>query len=156
MEAVLEYIRRELRYRLELADNEVLLESGAVLADRSETRGAVISVVNFKVSAYQGSGLGRPDLLDSLELFLLFSFRFRRYEASLHHLYKTIRLFHERPTHVAGDAYPENPYPAHIEKLFFTLLPVEFDALNDLWGVLGGVMFPSALYSLRIVRIKQN
>ncbi len=156
MNEVLEYIRRELSYRLELPENEVLLDSAAVLSDRSETRGAVISVVNFKVSAYQGSGLGRPDLLDSLELFLLFSFRFRRYDTSMKHLYRTIRLFHERPTHVSLDAHPENPLPADVEKLFFTLVPVELENLSGLWGTLGGQMLPSALYSLRMVRRKND
>ena len=156
MNEVLEYIRRELSYRLGLPDNEVLVDSASVLSDRSETRGAVISLVNFKVSAYQGSGLGKPDLLDSLELFLLFSFRFRRYETSLQHFYRTIRLFHERPTHISLDALPDNPLPAHIEKLFFTLVPVELDGLSGLWGTLGGHMFPSALYSLRMVRRKND
>jgi Pvc16 N-terminal domain len=156
MNEVLEYIRRELRYRLELPDDQVLLESAAVLSDRSETRGATISVVNFKVSAYQGSGLGRPDLLDSLELFLLFSFRFRRYDTSLQHLYRTIRLFHERPTHISLDALPDNPLPAQVEKLFFTLIPIELEDLNGLWETLGGFVLPSALYSLRMVRRKQD
>ena len=152
MNAVLEYIRRELRYRLEVADNEVLLENASVLSDRSDTRGAVISLVNLRVSAYQGSGLGRPELVDSLELLLLFSFRFQRYEASLQHLYRTIRLFHGKPAYTAADTHPENPFPTQIEKLLFTLCPVEFDALNDLWAMLGGSMFPSVLYSVRMVR----
>jgi hypothetical protein len=156
MDTVLEYIRRELRYRLELADNEVLLESATVLSDRSETRGAVISLVNFKVSAYQGQGLSRPDLLDSLELSLLFSFRFRRYEDSLRHLYRTLRLFDERPAYTAADSHPENPFPTHVEKLFLTLIPLEYGTLSDIWGMLGGLQFPAALYTLRMVRPKSR
>jgi len=152
METVLDYIRRELRCRLELADDQVRLESAAVLSDGSDTRGAVISVVNFRVSAYQGGGLGRPDLLDSLELLLLFSFRFWRYEESIQHLYKTVRLFHSKPAYSAVDSHPDNPFPAHIEKLLFTLYPVEFDTLHDLWATLGGVMHPSVIYSVRMVR----
>ena len=156
MDTVLEYIRRELRYRLDLTDDEVLLESAAVLSDRSDTRGAVISLVNFKVSAYQGQGLGRPDLLDSLELLLLFSFRFRRYDDSLRYLYRTLRLFDEKPAYTANDSHPENPFPAHVEKLFFTQVPVELDSLGGLWGMLGGTLYPSALYTLRMVRPKQR
>jgi hypothetical protein len=151
---VLEYIRRELQLRLELPSEAVMLGSASLLSDRSDTRGVAISLVNFKVSAYQGSGLGKPDLLDSLELFLLFSFQFNRYETSLHYLYRTIRLLHERPTHISIDSLPENPLPEHIEKLFFTLVPLEFDGLNDLWSILGGQLTPSALYSLRVVRRK--
>jgi hypothetical protein len=156
MQATLDYIRRELRYRLELADDEVMLESATVLSDRSDARGAVITLVNLKVSAYQGSGLGRPELLDSLELFLLFSFRFQDYQASLAHLYKTIRLFQDKPAYTAGTTHPDNTFPAHLEKLFFTLVPLEFDSLKGLWGVLGGVYFPSVLYSLRMVTNKEQ
>jgi hypothetical protein len=156
MDDVLEYIRRELQLRLELPDDAVSLDSASVLSDRTDTRGVVISLVNFKVSAYQGSGLGRPDLLDSLELFLLFSFRFSRYDTSLHHLYRTIRLLHERPTHISLDSLAQNPLPEHIEKLFFTLCPLELEGSSDLWGVLGGQLTPSALYSLRMVRRKAD
>ena len=152
MDAVLDFIRRELRSRLELQDDEVLLENAAALTDGSDTRGAVISVANVRVSAYQAQGLGRPDLLDSIELTLLFSFRFPRYETSLLNLYRTMRLFFARPTYTASEAYPDNPFPEHIDKLFFSLLPMEFDALNDMWGMLGGIYRPCALYSLRIVR----
>jgi len=155
MNTVLEYIRRELSYRLELADGDVLLENATVLTDRSDTRGLVISLVNLKVSAYQSGGLSRPDLLDSLEVFLLFSFRFQRYDASLLHLYKTVRLFHTKPVYSAADSHPENPFPTHVDKLSFTLCPIEFDALSDLWGMLGGSLFPSVLYSLRMVRTQR-
>jgi hypothetical protein len=68
MDVVLEYVRRELCYRLELHDDEVLLDSASVLTDSSDTRGAVINLVNFDVSSYQGAGLSRVDLLDSVRM----------------------------------------------------------------------------------------
>lgn len=156
MDTVLEYIRRELRYRLEVADDEVLLDSATVLSDRSDTRGVVVSLVNLRVSAYQGTGLGRTELLDSLELVVLVSFRFKRYEDSIRGLYKTIRLFHTKPAYTAADSHPDNPFPENIEKLLFTLHPVELDSLSDLWGMQGGLLFPSALYSVRMVRSQRT
>ena len=155
MDTTLDFIRRELRCRLELAENEVLLEGARVLSDRSDTRGVVVSVVNLKVSAYQGSGLGKPELLDSLELLLLFSFRFPTYEASLTNLFKTIRMFQDKPAYTAGTTHPDNTFPAHLEKLFFTLVPLEFDALSAIWSMHGGTYFPSVLYSLRMVTNKE-
>lgn len=155
MDATLEYIRRELRHRLELPDDEVLLEGAAVLSDQSDTRGAVISVVNLKVSAYQGSGLGRPELLDSVELLLLFSFRFKQYDKSLSCLYKTIRLFQDKPAYTSGTTHPDNTFPPHLEKLFFTLVPLEFDTLSAIWAMHGGVYHPSVVYSLRMVANKE-
>lgn len=156
MDRVLEYIRRELRYRLEVEDDEVLLDTATVLSDLTDTRGAVISLVNFSVSAYQGTGLGRTELLDSLELVILVSFRFKRYEDSIRHLYKTIKLFHTKPAYTASDSHPENPLPEDIQKLLFTLSPVDFDTLSDLWGMHGGYMFPSVLYSVRMVRSQRE
>ncbi|MBN1632509.1 MAG: DUF4255 domain-containing protein [Thermoleophilia bacterium] len=155
MDATLEYTRRELRYRLELDDDEVRLERAGVLSDSSDTRGVVITVANLKVSAYQGSGLTRPELLDSLELFLLISFRLKQYEKSLTSLYKTIRLFQDKPAYTPGTTHPDNTFPAHLEKLFFTLLPLEFDTLSAVWGMHGGMYHPSALYSLRMVTNKE-
>ena len=152
MDEVLEYLRRELRHRLELPDDEVVLDNASVLSDDSDTHGVAITLVNLKVSAYQGSGLGRPDLLDALELLVLVSFRFWRYQDSLRHLYRTVRLFHAKPAYTAAESHPDNPFPENIDKLVFTLCPVEFDTLHDIWANLGGVMLPSALYTLRIVR----
>jgi hypothetical protein len=154
MEQVLEYIRKELRFHLGLDDTQVFLESPAILSDESAARGMTISLINAKVSAYQGSALRPPDLLDSLELHLLFAFRFKRYETSLAALYRVLRLFHARPAYSAATTHPQNPFPEHVEKLFFTLLPLESDALSDLWGMLGGSLYPSALYSVRMVRSK--
>jgi hypothetical protein len=156
MESVLEFIRRELSCRLELPDDEVRIESATVLGDASDTRGVTISLVNVHVSAYQGSGLGRPELLDSIELHLLFSFKSKRYETSLSNLYKTMRLFFIRPTITVDEAHPQNSFPAHIDKLFFTLVSMEFDELDHLWSIHGGSYLPSCLYSLRIVRKKDT
>ena len=104
------------------------------------------------MSAYQGTGLGRTELLDSLELVILVSFRFKRYEDSIRHLYRMIRLLHTKPAYTAADSHPENPFPSHIDKLLFTLSPMEFDSVTALWSMQGRVMFPSALYSVRMVR----
>jgi hypothetical protein len=156
MDAVLEFIRRELACRLELPDSDVKLESATALRDESDTRGVTISLVNVHVSAYQGSGLGRPELLDSIELHLLFSFRSKSYATSLSNLYKTMRLLFVRPTYTEGEAHPQNPFPQHVDKLFFTLVSMEFDELSQMWGILGGTYLPSCVYSLRIVRRRDN
>lgn len=156
MDATLDYLRKELRCRLQLSDEEVRLERTQALSDRSDTRGAVITLVNLKVSAYQGSGLGRPELLDSIEMMLLFSFRFKSYEASLAHLYRTIRLFNDKPAYTAGTTHPDNTFPAHLEKLFFTLVPLEFDSLSALWSMHGGAYMPSVLFSVRMVTNKEQ
>jgi hypothetical protein len=156
MESVLEFIRRELSCRLELPDSDVKLESATVLGDESDTRGVTISLANVHVSAYQGSGLGRPELLDSIEIHLLFSFKSKSYETSLSNLYKTMRLIFNRPTYTVNEAHPQNPFPPHIDKLFFTLVQLEWDELHHLWSLHGGTYLPSCMYSLRIVRKQEH
>ena len=98
MDETLDFIRRELRYRLGVTDEQVMLENARVLSDGSNTRGAVITLVNVGVSTYQGSVLNRPGWLDLLELTVLFSFRFPDYKTSLAALSRTMRLFHTKPS----------------------------------------------------------
>lgn len=154
MEEVLDYIRRELRYRLELADEDVMLESARVLSDTFSVQGVIITLVDVRVSPHQGTGLRRPDLLELLELVILISFRFPEYKTSIRNLSRTLRMLHDKSAYTAADSHPENPFPAGVERLFFTLRPLEFDAMNDLWGMLGGAHFPSVVYNLRIVQTK--
>ncbi len=154
MDETLDFIRRELRYRLGLVDDEVILENARVLSDGSDTRGVVITLVNVGVSTYQGSVLNRPGWLDLLELTLLLSFRFPDYKTSLMHLSRTMRLFHMKPSYSAADAHPDNPFPSGLESVLFTLCPLEFSALTDLWGMLGGAHVPSVAYNLRMVQKK--
>jgi hypothetical protein len=38
--------------------------------------------------------------------------------------------------------------------MLFTLCPLEFNALNDLWSMLGGAYVPSVVYNLRMIQTK--
>jgi hypothetical protein len=154
MDETLDFIRRELRYRLGVTDEQVMLENARVLSDGSNTRGAVITLVNVGVSTYQGSVLNRPGWLDLLELTVLISFRFPDYRTSLAALSRTMRLFHTKPSYTATDSHPDNPFPASLESILFTVCPLEFGAWTDLWGMLGGAQVPSVAYNLRMVQKK--
>jgi hypothetical protein len=132
----------------------VILDNARVLSDGCDTRGAVITLVNAGVSTYRGSVLNRPGWLDLLELVVLFSFRFPSYKTSLMHLSRTMQLFHMKPSYTAADSHPDNPFPPGLESILFTLCPLEFGALKDLWGMLGGAQVPSVAYNLRMVQKK--
>jgi hypothetical protein len=63
-------------------------------------------------------------------------------------------LFQEKRVYTAGTASATNPFPAGLEKLIFELHNTNFEALNNLWGVMGGAYFPSVIYKVRMVRIQ--
>ena len=86
---------------------------------------------------------------------MLFSFEFMTYEMSLLHLSNTIGLFQEKRVYRADNAAPGNPFPPGLEKLIFELHNMSFEALNNLWGVMGGAYFPSVVFKVRMVRIQR-
>ena len=47
-----------------------------------------------------------------------------------------------------------NPFPASLEKLVFEMVNMNFEELNNLWGVLGGAYFPSVVYKVRMVKVQ--
>lgn len=159
----LAFIRRELRDRLPVADSEVMIESARVLAGQNNNLGAYITLVNVEeeptlrnLPAVEriGGTLQRQEPPVHLNLYLLFSFEFQTYEASLLHLSNTIGLFQEKRVYTAVNASPGNPLPAGLEKLIFELHNMNFEALNNLWGVMGGAYFPSVVYKVRMARIQ--
>lgn len=159
----LAYIRRELRDRLPVADSEVMIESARALAGQNNNLGAYITLVNVEeeptlrnLPAVEriGGALLRQEPPVHLNLYLLFSFEFQTYETSLLHLSNTIGLFQEKRVYTAANASAGNPLPGGLEKLIFELHNMNFEALNNLWGVMGGAYFPSVIYKVRMVRIQ--
>lgn len=159
----LAYVRRELRDRLPVADAEVMIESARVLASQNNTQGAYITLVNVEeepalrnLPAVErvGATLQRQEPPVHLNLYLLFSFEFQTYETSLLHLSGTIGLFQEKRVYTATTASATNPFPAGLEKLVFELHNMSFEALHNLWGVMGGAYFPSVVYKVRMVQIQ--
>jgi hypothetical protein len=154
MDETLDFLRRELRYRLGLADEEVILDNARTLSRASDTRGLVITLVNVGVSTYQGSVLKQPGWQDLLELTILISFRFSHYKTSLMNLDRTMQLLYAKPAYTAADAHPDNPFPPKLERVMFTLQPLEFEALRNLWGTLGDAQVPSVVYNVRMVQTR--
>ncbi len=161
----LTYIRRELRNRLGIADALVTIESARALSvPNNPAEGAFITLVNVEEEPALrnlpnvervANVLIRQEPAVHLNLYLLFSFEFQTYEASLQQLSNTIGLFQEKRVYTAANQDPANPFPAGLEKLIFELHNMNFEALNNLWGVMGGAYFPSVVYKVRLVRIQR-
>lgn len=163
IDEALSYIRKELHDRLSVADAEVMIESARVLSGQNNAQGAYITLVNVEEESTLrnlpnveriGGALQRQEPPVHLNLYLLFSFEFQTYETSLLHLSNTIGLFQEKRVYTAANASNTNPFPAGLEKLIFELHNMNFEALNNLWSVMGGAYFPSVIYKVRMVRIQ--
>lgn len=154
MDETLDFLRRELGFRLGLADDQVILDNAHTPSRASDTRGVVITLINVGVSTYQGSVLKQPGWQDLLELTVLVSFRFSHYKTSLMHLNRTMQLLYAKPGYTAADAHADNPFPQGLERIMFTLKPLEFDAQRDMWSTLGDAHVPSVVYNIRMVQTR--
>lgn len=161
----IEFIRKEVRDHLGVADDEVIINSARRLVEDANPPGAYISLVNVQeetalrnaphVERRQGqSQYVEPPVF--LNLYLLFAFEFLTYASSLLHLSKTVELFQTKrwfsPETQSGPG--ANAFPATLEKLVFEMVNMNFEELNNLWGVLGGAYFPSVVYKVRLVKVQ--
>lgn len=161
----LEYIRRELRDHLGVTDGEVSIDNASVLAEDEAADGALITLVNIEEepalrnTPHAVQAGGRPMRREPsvyMNLYLLFSFDFQDYGTSLLNLSNTIALFQNRRFFRAEDASPGNPFPPGLGRLIFEHHNMSFEALNNLWSVMGGVLFPSVVYKVRLVEIRHD
>jgi len=161
----LEYIRREVRDHLGVSDSEVRIDSARVLAENDGADGALITLVNveeepaLRNTPHRVEVAGRPARREPsvfMNLYLLFSFDFQNYGTSLLNLSECIALFQTRRFFAADTARPANPFPDGLQRLVFEHHNMSFEALNNLWSVMGGALFPSVIYKVRLVEIRHQ
>jgi hypothetical protein len=165
--AAVEFLRKELRDHLGVADDEVMLNSARRLAENNNPPGAYISLINVEeetalrnlphVERRQGQLL-RVEPPVHLNLCLLFAFEFQAYETTLAHLSKAVELFQLKrwfgpETQTGPNA---NAFPPELERLVLEMVNLDFEALNNLWGILGGAYFPSVVYRLRLIKVQAD
>jgi hypothetical protein len=159
------YVRREVRDRLALPDTDVLIESARVLTQRNAAQGVSITLVNVEeevslrnepATERVGGALLRREPPVALNLYLLFAFEFASYETSLTRLSEVIGLFQSQRVFTAASASGANPLPAGLDRLIFEMHNMNFEALNNLWGVMGGAYHPSVVYRMRLLRIQAD
>lgn len=162
-----EFIRKELRKQLGVADEEVIVNSAHKLIEAENAAGAYISLINVEEETalrnlpHTTRRAGNTNYVEPpvhLNLYLLFAFEFQTYESSLVHLSKTIELFQSKRWF--GPATQTGPgaiaFPPGLKKLVFEMVNLNFEALNNLWGVFGGCYFPSVVYKMRLVKIQAD
>jgi hypothetical protein len=163
----LDFTRRQLRAYLNVADAEVIVNSARTLVEKDNPPGAYLSVINVQEESalrnlsHVERRSGQSHYVEPpvhLNVFVLIAFEFQTYDTSLVHLSKAVELFqHRRWFSAATQAGPGAiPFPATLEKLVFDLVNMNFEELNNLWGVLGGSYFPSVVYKVRMVRVQAS
>ncbi|WP_238548036.1 DUF4255 domain-containing protein [Meridianimarinicoccus roseus] len=159
------YVRREVRDRLALADTDVIIESARVLTQRNQAQGVSITLVNVEeeialrnepATERVAGVLRRREPPVALNLYLLFAFEFQAYETSLARLSEVIGIFQSQRAFTPATASGGNPLPPGIEGLIFEMHNMNFEALNNLWGVMGGAYHPSVVYKMRLLRIQSD
>lgn len=161
----LEYIRRELRDYLQVANTDVIIDSVHVLREDALATGAYISLVNVEQESAlrntehvmrQGNQARYIEPAVFVNLYVLFAFSFQDYGATLLRLSQTIELFQSKRVFSAENETTINPFPTTLEKLVFDLHNLNIEQLNHLWGVLGGTYLPSVLYKMRLLQVQRE
>ena len=161
----LEFIRREVRDHLGVSDSEVSIDSARALAENETGDGALITLVNIEEepalrnTPFRVEVGGRPARREPsvfMNLYLLFSFDFQNYGTSLLHLSNTIALFQHRRFLSAENETLANSFPEGLQRLIFEHHNMSFEALNNLWSVMGGALYPSVIYKVRLVEIRHE
>ncbi len=93
-----------------------------------------------------------------LNLFLLFSANYDRYENALIRLSQVIEFFQGKRVFTLRDAPPSTADEADVDefKLILDLYTLTFEQINHLWGSLGGKQVPFVLYKLRLVKVQAD
>ncbi len=162
-----EFIRKVLRDYLGVADDEVVVDAARTLIQENNKRGCYISLVNLEEEAALKNlpiSERRQGVLQKIEppvylnLYLLFAFEFQTYAASLARLGKTIELFQAQRFFDASTQSGPGAvaFPAGLERMIFEMVNMNFEALHNLWGILGGSHFPSVVYKVRLLKVEAD
>jgi hypothetical protein len=161
----IEFLRKEAVKHLQVNDDQVIINSARKLVEGDNAEGAYISVVNveeetaLRNTPHSERRQGQLKYIEPpvhLNLYLLFAFEFQTYATSLVHLSKTVELFQKKRwfSKDTQSGVGAVAFPPKLEKLVVEMVNMNFEELNNLWGVLGGAYFPSVVYKVRLVKVQ--
>jgi hypothetical protein len=86
-----------------------------------------------------------------LNLFVLFTATHPTYDTAMTRLSEAIDFFQAKHFFSPSDA----GFPANLDKLSFEIYSLKIEQLNHLWGILGGMYYPSVLYKVRVAKMRK-
>jgi len=116
------------------------------------------TVKNFPASVRINGELKRKNPPKFLNIYVLFIASHSVYKTALDRLSKVITFFQNKRYFSSEDNDVDNDqiFPNNIEKITVEMYSLKLEELNHLWGILGGVYYPSVLYKVRVLRMEDN
>ena len=163
----LEFIRRELRIALAVAESEVIVDTPRTVGTPGAAPGVYISVVNVQQDiAFRTHSTAEQRGIRSqyrepplhLNVDVLFAFAFPTYGANLEHLSTTLDFFQLKPmfTPSTQDGADSVPFPPVLERVVFDMVNMNLAELNDLWTAVGSPYLPSVVYRVHLAKAQLN
>jgi hypothetical protein len=167
IDAAIDFVRKETARYLKLDDDLVIINSARKLVDESNGGGVYISLVNVQEEAtlrnqpHTERRLGVTHYREPpvfLNLYLLFAFNAETYSKSLLQLSGLVELFQNQRwfSSETQSAPGATAFPDGLDKVVFEMVNMNFEELNNLWGVLGGSYFPSVVYRMRLIKVQAD
>jgi len=133
-----------------------------------DSTGLVISVVNIEeeatlrnqpISVRINGELKRKNPPEFINIYILFVATHSDYKTALNQLSEVIIFFQNKRLFTATDEDGDDDeddknFPKNIEKITIEMYSLKLEELNHLWGILGGVYYPSVLYKVRVLRME--
>lgn len=139
----------------------LLNQDGSI--DATLENSLVLSVINIqedRITKAQGHQLetinGQQVKLNpeiKLNVFVLFTANFKKYNESLKFLSYLISFFQSKNVFDAKNSPGLN---TGIEKLITDLYTISFEQQNNLWGSLGAKYMPSVVYKIRLINVQER
>ncbi|HMQ68029.1 MAG TPA: DUF4255 domain-containing protein [Ignavibacteria bacterium] len=160
----LQFIRDEinmyLRQKLNVIDGVKLDNISKVLEDSGAEKKIYLSLINLEEDRLSRNPdnfikvdnkvvYKNPKLY--LNVFCLFATN-QNYEEGLKQLSLIFKFFQQMNVFTPVNNPALDPA---IEKLVFELYSLNFEQLNQIWGMLGGKYYPSVLYKMRVISIDE-
>ncbi|MCB0725935.1 MAG: DUF4255 domain-containing protein [Ignavibacteriae bacterium] len=160
----LQFIRDEInkfiQQKLNIIDSVKLDNISKVLEDSSAEKKIYLSLINLEEDRISRNPenfikIDNKVIYKSpklhLNLYCLFVTN-QNYEEGLKQLSLIFQFFQYRNVFTPVNFPSMDP---GIEKLVFELYSLNFEQLNQIWGMLGGKYFPSVLYKMRVITIDE-
>ena len=128
------------------------IENKVVLSLVNVERDATGASAGFRHTAQSDDFTGSRAPLN-LNLYLLISASFSKYEEALKSLTAVLGYFQAKPLFTPHSA---STFPRGLDKLTMEIVNLDMQELNHLWGNIGGKYLPSVLYKARMLTVDEG
>jgi len=160
----LDYIKEELAFYIDLDESEISVDSLQKM-QKNKGQGLIISLLNVEEEItlkntphyiQQKNSLKYREPAIFLNLNIIMAFDFDHYSNSLKQMAETVEFFQGNRWFSVENSRAANPFPTTIKKLIMDLQKANFEQLNHIWSICGGVLHPSLMYRIRLLKLQSD